>query len=41
MVSEGEGHLEDDTNQTPSQENLKGEKNEASTDTLEDKSPER
>lgn len=41
VVSEAEGHLEDNTNQTPSQENLEGEKNEASTDSLEDKSPKR
>lgn len=41
VVSEAEGHLDDNTNQTPSQENLEGEKNEASTDSLEDKSPNR
>ena len=41
VVSEAEGHLEDNTNQTPSQENLKGEKNKASTDSLADKSPKR
>lgn len=41
VVSEAEGHLEDNTNQIPSQENLEGQKNEASTDSLEDKSPKR
>lgn len=41
VISEAEGHLEDNTNQSPSQENLKRGKNEASTDSLEDKSPKR
>ena len=41
VVSEGRGHEEDDSNKNLSQENLKEEKYEASSDSLEDKCPKR